>query len=169
MSIRPGQIFTTDFVLSAFVFFVMVNVTYLMWIEMHQQQNVLAEEKVLQEQVYHVTSLLVRTPGYPPDWTAGNVEILGLASPDHVIQDAKLDELDAMTDADIKQAMGITQSTQFLLNVTNATQTMHVDGRDLVWGSAPSGADTIVVAERAVIVNATDVYRRGTLRVILWR
>lgn len=164
-----GQVFSTDFILSAFVFVIILNVAYLMWTHAHEQQDQLTAEKVMQQESYYIASLLVRTPGYPPDWTAGNVDILGLADPDHVLQDAKMDELDLMTDDDIRSALGLSSTMNIVINVTNETSTMHVDGRDLVWGTAPVDADTVSTAKRSVLVNATALYQRGTVEVVLWQ
>lgn len=168
MSIRRGQVFSTDLILSAFIFVVILNVSYLMWTETHEQQNVLTPEKIMQQEASFIASFLVRTPGYPDDWASGTVEILGLAQPDHVIQDAKLDELDTMTEAQIQDAMGIS-GTSFLINITNTSRTMHVVGRDLIWGTPPTNADSIAFEERSVIVNATNTFEQGRLEVILWR
>lgn len=167
--LRDGQIFTSDFIISIFLFLVLVSVAYMMWVEAHNQQNQLSAERVLQQQSYHTTSMLVRTPGYPTNWTAGDVDIIGLADPDHVLQDAKMRELDMMSTEDTRQGLGLSGNTNFLINVTNATGTMRTDGRDLVWGEAPDDAEDIATVERSVLVNATNLYQRGTLHVLLWR
>ncbi len=161
--------FTSDFVISMFVFLMMVNVTYLMWIEAHEQQERLDTEQVMQQKAYHIASLLVRTPGYPANWTNETVAIIGLAEPDHVLQDAKMQELDDMRTTDIASTMGLDSQTNVLINVTNETGTMQVNGRDLIWGTPPADPDSLTGEQRSVLVNATNLYQRGTLHVQLWR
>ncbi len=166
---RIGQIFTTDFVISIFLFLVLVNASYLLWIEAHNQQTGLSEERLLQQQSHHSASILARTPGYPANWTVDDVKIIGLAEPDHVLQEQKMIQLNDMSTDEIRQGLGYSSETNFVINVTNETGTMQAEGNEFVWGTPPTDADDIATAERPVLVNATNLYQRGTLHILLWR
>lgn len=165
---RRGQVFSTDFIISAFVFIILLNVAFMAWTEAYSQQHRLSQERLLQQQSSYLASLLSRTPGYPQDWNASTVKVLGLADPNHVIQETKLEELGAMTENEIQEAMNVAGS-EFSINITNASGTMLIDGSRLEWGAVPTDADTVAVARRSVLVNATNLYQRGTLEVVLWR
>lgn len=86
---RSGQLFTSDFIISAALFmsvlgtvFYGVNAT----IDQQAQQN---HRTVLQRSASQITDLLVRTPGYPSNWTVDTVQVLGLAREDHIIEPEK--------------------------------------------------------------------------------
>ncbi|MFB6166850.1 MAG: hypothetical protein ABEJ62_01150 [Candidatus Nanohaloarchaea archaeon] len=157
---RRGQMFSTDFVASAFVFLVILNIAFFTWNTAYEQQSRFMEEKAMRQEAFHLASLMVRTPGYPEDWNSTNVEIVGLAEPDHVIQDPKVQEMKDVGYSDLRAVMGL-ERTEFFLNVTTPSYSGTV-------GKPPTGAGDIVVEERAVIVNSSNLFERGRLRLLLW-
>lgn len=82
--------FTSDLAASAFVFLLIVNISLLTWNLAYSNQTAFNEERDLRERVVRVSDLLVRTPGYPSNWTAETVDVIGLVSIDHVLDNRKL-------------------------------------------------------------------------------
>lgn len=161
MSNRTGQLFTTDFVISAFVFIILLNVAVFSWNLAYDRQDRFAQEDVMQRKAFHAASLMVRTPGYPADWTPSTVAVIGLADPDHVVQEAKMDELAAMDVSTLRATLDIIPSyIQVTLNTSTTTRQV---------GTAPVNASDLVVERRSILYNGTNGTERGTLEVILWQ
>lgn len=156
-----GQVFSTDFLISAFVFIVLLNIAAFTYNLAYEQQSRLDRQRVMDRKAFNIASLMVRTPGYPSNWTNETVRIVGLSEPDHVVQDAKVQELKEMTPAERERVMDL-DASEFFLNISAGSYAETA-------GAPPSDADTVVVDRRSVIVNATNLLDRGTLTVILWR
>ncbi|MDY6774425.1 MAG: hypothetical protein SVS85_04455 [Candidatus Nanohaloarchaea archaeon] len=157
---RRGQMFSTDFILSSFVFFLILSVAVLSWNMAYAERNRFSEFQAMNQRAFQFTDMMVRTPGYPRDWTANNVQIIGLARPDHVIQVEKVEELASMNYNETKRVMHLDRYDYFL-NIT--TEDFHTS-----LGKQPSNADNIVVERRTVLVNTTNLFQRGTLEFVLW-
>ncbi len=158
---RSGQLFTSDFVISAFVFIILLNLAVFTWNMAYDRQDRFTEEDLMQRKAFHITSILVRTPGYPDDWTTSTVELIGLAEPDHVIQDAKVDEAAAL---DYDRMRALMDTIPFHVHITlNATGYVRTLGN-----APPAEPEDLVVERRAVLVeNGTTT--RGTVEVVLWQ
>lgn len=77
----------------------------------------------MQQDALYTARLLTRTPGYPTNWTADTVQILGLADPDHVLQEQKIRALDTMSHREIQAALDLPQSN-VSLNVSRDNRTL---------------------------------------------
>lgn len=157
---RSGQVFSTDFIGSAFIFILLLNIGFLAWTTAYDQQSRFSEQEMMRQEAFQTARLLVRTPGYPSEWTSSTVEVVGLAEPDHVIQQSKVDELDSMTYSKARAALKLGM-TDFVLNITSENYHTSI-------GMEPSDPENLVVEEYPVIVNTTNVFERGTLRLVLW-
>lgn len=161
MSSRRGQLFTSDFAISAFVFVILLNIGVFTYNMAYEQQDRFGPQDRMQQAASQAASLLVRTPGYPDNWTAGDVDIIGLAEPDHVVQDAKVQELQSLSYGELLRGTG-TEAFQVHVNITAGSYNETA-------GNVPVNATDIVTARRSVLVNATNVFQRGTLTVTVWR
>lgn len=157
---REGQVFSTDFIGSAFIFIILLNIGFMAWNTAYDQQSRFTEQKMMRQEAFQTSRLLVRTPGHPPNWTSSDVKIVGLAEPDHVIQESKLEELDSMGYDQARAALGLGR-TEFLLNVTSESYEKSI-------GLEPSNPENLVVEDYPVLVNTTNVFERGRLRLVLW-
>lgn len=86
---RAGQLFTSDFIVSAVLFFTALGTVFYgvnTALDRQTQQN---QRMVLERHAVQLTDLLIRTPGYPPDWNASTVEVPGIAQQDHIIDPEK--------------------------------------------------------------------------------
>lgn len=158
---RSGQLFTTDFVISAFVFVVLLNLAVFTWNMAYDQQDRFTRQDVMQRKAFHVASILVRTPGYPDNWTTSTVELVGLADPDHVVQDGKVSKMAALDYSRLRALLDVIPSEiHVTVNATGYTRE--------VGNAPPENPSDLVVERRAVLVdNGTTT--RGTLKVILWQ
>lgn len=123
MSTRTGQMFTTDMLVSAFVFIVILNVSYMAINEAYSQQDSFSKERIMQQQSSYIANLLVRTAGYPDGWTAENTSILGISDPDHTIQQRLLRELNTLNRSTFRRVLDLSD-TNASINVTHKNRTV---------------------------------------------
>lgn len=122
---RAGQLFSTDLVGSLIVFFAIINLSMLIWQTAYTNETRFTAEKAVQEQVIRTTDFLVRTQGYPANWTAETVEIAGLADPHHALDNQKLSEFAALPYTRKKEAMRLSSSEfHLIVTVNNTTATV---------------------------------------------
>lgn len=107
---RKGQIFTSDFSASIFIFFIIVSVAFMSWNMAVNKVNEFDDYGLMQEKSQHVSDILIRTPGYPLDWNSTSVGIIGLSTQDqHVLDPHKLSELKLMDYDSMKSGLGISR------------------------------------------------------------
>ncbi|MFB6294742.1 MAG: hypothetical protein ABEI97_03205 [Candidatus Nanohaloarchaea archaeon] len=172
---RSGQLFTMDMVASLLVFVLIANLSLITWNLAQRNAVMLNEDRALRDRAGRIADLLVRGPGYPSDWTASTVQVVGLTRPDHVISPEKMAEFDALTYQEQKELLR-TRASDFFLNVSRngSTATVDTDTGELAlsFGTpAAADAETVAVAERQVLVNATQTqgYSPAVLELVLWR
>ena len=102
-----GQVWSMDFVASVTVFFLVLTVLFFTW-EYTTFQN--TDQMIFNEMENKALMLsdpLIRTRGLPEYWNDSNVEILGLASEENVLNESKLLILVGMDYGNVKSLLGI--------------------------------------------------------------
>jgi hypothetical protein len=113
--------FATDLVVSVIVFVFIVNLSLIIWNTAYESETRFNEEHQLRERVVRTSDLLVRSPGYPQDWTANTVKLAGFAERNHRIGTAKLREFNRLRYSQQRKVIRAVDR-QFYLRAT-------VDGR----------------------------------------
>ncbi len=172
---RSGQLFTMDMVASILVFVLIVNLSLMTWNLAQRNSVMFNEDRALRDRAERVADLIVRGPGVPEDWTADTVELVGLAEPDHVLSNEKLDEFDTLSYQEQSDLLR-TRGSDFHLNVSSNGSTVEVDTDSgtltAVFGAAAGeDAETVAVSERRVLVNTSnsDGYDNAVLELVVWR
>ena len=63
-----------------------------------------SEQTLMKEKLFQITDLMIRTPGYPSNWTSQNVKIIGFSSEDHILQKNKIESFLNMSNDSIKKS-----------------------------------------------------------------
>ncbi len=141
---RAGQMFTSDFVASMVIFLTVLNLGFFAIQQSVTGQTQFSEQKRMSQQAYQTGDLLVRTPGYPPDWNRSTVRIVGLASEDQVLNNTKLSELRLMQDYTAqRRALGVMPS-EIVINVSRNGSTVEVPGQNGAGGLGDGAVGVIV-------------------------
>lgn len=171
---RNGQMFASDLVASVVVFFFIVNFSLLIWNLAYDTKTAFSEERQLRERVVRTSDLLVRTPGYPQNWTEDTVKLAGFATQDHVLSTDKLRSFNDTADDTQRRALRA-QGNQYHLTVTvgGSVAVLQESGKPdlpLEFGNASVAmAESAAVNKRSVLVNTSGTIERGTLKLVFWR
>ncbi|RLI96216.1 MAG: hypothetical protein DRO99_04875 [Candidatus Aenigmatarchaeota archaeon] len=155
---RKAQIWSTDFTASIVVFLSVVAVFIFAWgyISTEMQNSVVilnAERDALA-----LSDSLIRISGEPDDWDAGNVEVIGLADEEHVLNSTKLVRFASIGYGKAKALMGIGDyGFHFSVLTPNGTSVFST-------GLYPQNASVVVPVDRYVLYEN----RPARARLILW-
>lgn len=156
-----------DFIASLLIFAVVISVFLGAWDTILSNQSEFSVEDEMTDQAIHTTTFLVSTPGYPSDWEdTGSPSIPGFAVEDHILDEDKLREFRSLS---YEEQSRLLQTQNYRIKIYNDTQTIELDGSDLIYGNSYSSAETIVPIERNVIVNKSDNLIDAKLRFVAWR
>jgi hypothetical protein len=119
-----GQIWSLDFVTSFVIFFLVLISLFFVW-SYANTQNV--ERRMLDNleiSALSISDSLIRTPGIPKGWNPSNVERIGLASEENVLNVTKIENLISMNYDQIKS---ILTKYDFHLKITDINGTVYLD------------------------------------------
>lgn len=161
---KTGQLFSYDFVISATVFLFFFSTFFFVWDYLNKQIAAQSELKDIQERAALLSDVLVRTGGYPKNWTPANVETIGLAmSEENVLDPGRLSALNATGYSTARDVMGLGQMYGLHLQL-NDTQNNTI----FTYGQYPASPKAVVPINRYVLYDNSTSRLRVTLRLILW-
>ncbi len=165
---NKGQTFMPDYVASLLVFAILLGMFLSAWNSVLSDQVSFTEEERMRVQAVHTSTFLVATPGHPENWedTGVDPEIPGFASPDHVLQEEKLE---AFRSLPYEEQRTLLQARDFYLSIENSTSIIKMSGSDLEFGKNYSGAETVVPVTRNVQVNISGDMKTAKMNYVVWR
>lgn len=164
MSNRSGQLFSYDFIISATIFMFFFSTFFFVWDYLNRQIAWQSELRDIQERAALLSDVLVRTAGYPENWTSANVESIGLATgEDNVIDPARLFALNATNYSAARDVMGLGQRYEMYLMLNDAA-----NNTIFTYGRYPSSPKAVVPINRYVLYDNSTSRPRAALRLVLW-
>jgi len=118
-----GMIFTVDMVTALFFFLVIILSMLWVWAEAYRHMVDYRDVQSRQERLATVSSMLVKTPGSPPNWessggvTLSGVDAIGLAREPNVLDEGKMMAFMSADGENLRERMGL-GSENFSLTVT---------------------------------------------------
>lgn len=163
MSSNKGQLFSYDFIVSAVLFLFFFSTFFFVWDYLNRQVAWQSELRDIQERASLLSDVLVRTDGYPVNWTSANVETMGLAGEDGIIDQSRLSALNATNYSTARDVMGLGRRYELYLQLNDtANRTI------FVYGQPVSSPKVAVPINRYVLYDNSTSRTRATLRLILW-
>ncbi len=161
---KKAQVLGGDFILSMTIFLFIIVLCIVSWNTLHSKYSWFRESETVQSRAFHITDTLLKSQGYPENWSTSDVEVVGLAEYSHVLDSAritKFEELAANNYTHVKNLWGIKKYDFYItLNTTNENRS---------FGIQPSDAGFVVSLKRLVLVNETGNFYGGKLNFVVWR
>lgn len=150
-----GQTFMPDFMASVVVFGLVLTVFLSSWTSVVSNQGELEKETVI-DTADRTSTFLVSTPGYPQNWNSDNVEIVGFAQKENILDYDKITEFGEI---DYSNQTSLMRARDFYLEFKNETGTMEIGGETLFYGQDFSDPDFVYPVKRTVKINDSgDLY-----------
>jgi hypothetical protein len=162
-----GQTFTPDFMASMLVFALILSVFLASWNLVLSSQSQDVSQSTAMLQASNTATLMISTPGYPNNWEEDSVdvEIVGFAEPDHVLDEEKLK---AFREKDYTEQRELLQAGNFYMTVENETGIISLDGAPLEFGNDYSSASTVIPNTRSVQLNKSGKIQEAELNYVVW-
>jgi hypothetical protein len=162
-----GQVWSFDFAVSVVIFFSVVVMILFSWnytTAKHTEQTVFNE---MESKAVSLSDSFIRTSGYPEEWNSSNVQIIGMADEENVLNETKILQVVGMPYDTIRATMGI-MNYNFYLGIRYLNETViNMNGTDLECGLDPSlysNSTMIVPIERFMLFD----HKVASLLFILW-
>jgi hypothetical protein len=163
-----AQVWSFDFMASVIVFFVIIAILFFSWEYITFQNEDLITFNEMENNALSITDTLIRTPGFPEHWNETNVQIMGLASEENVLNETKILMFVQMDYDYAKRILGIpAYEFYFRISYLNGTQA-RANNTDLVIGLDPTlflNSTMVVPIDRKILFDT----RVASLEFILWR
>ncbi len=161
---KSGQLFSYDFIISAMVFLFFFSTFFFVWDYLNKQIVWQSDIKDIQGRAALLSDVLVRTGGYPENWTSANVETIGLATgEENVIDPGRLAALNATSYSTARDVLGLGQKYGLHLQLNDT-----LNNTIFTYGRYPSLPTAVVPISRYVLYDNSTSRPRATLRLILW-
>ena len=162
-----AQAWSLDFISSVTVFFMILVVLFFAWEYSTYQSTEQMVFNEMENKAIITVDTLIRTRGYPEFWSSSDVEILGLASEENVLNETKILEFVGMDYGQARSLLGIpSQNFHFSLMHLNGS-VVRSQGTDLESGLDPTlftNTTLVVPVERYILFD----HRVARVRFILW-
>ena len=123
---RKAQVWSLDFIVSIVLFLSVLGPLFFVWsyVNTQSQQQIFFERT--ETLALSISDVLVRSMGFPEGWNENDVNVIGLASDDNVLNSTKVSYLFSMGNSDYNKTKAIlTGGYDFFLNLTDINGTVH--------------------------------------------
>lgn len=155
-----------DFAVSVVIFAFVVSIVVFAWNYSTQNSMDQVNFNILQNDVMMISDSLIRVSGLPEDWNDTNVQVIGLADEENVLNSTKVLRFIGLDYGFTKSILGI-GNYDFYFDIRYPNNTiMEISGTTLTKGIHPVGQDSriVVPVERYVILDGNV----GKMEFFLW-
>lgn len=151
-----GQVISLDFIISILIVFIILAYINDAWNTTTETSRKYLTSESIKKNILITTDFLVNTPGYPDNWekSPSNVNVIGLAKNDRIINQDKLDAFLVMDYDELKSKLN-TGGWEFYFKLKTS---------DVTYGLNPT-SDNVVFMRRIVLYNGIV----DTLEFYLWK
>ena len=161
MKYKKAQISGLDLILALMLFFTVVTLFAVLWDTVHYNVKSSADADIIAIQV---ANRLLESPGYPQDWNATNVELIGLSSERGVVDQSKLENLFELITLDydkVRELLGL-GPYQIYINMTYTDGTpVYINGQPAQGGIPPADATSVSSIRRTALYGEIVVHNNS--------
>ncbi len=165
---RKAQAWSFDFMASVIMFFMILTVLFFTWEYTSLQSNDHVMFNDMESSALTLADSMIRSRGFPRDWNGSNIQVLGLASEENVLNETKMLMFVQMDYGDAKRILGI-PAYEFYFRILhlNGTQAW-ANNTELLTGLDPTvfqNSTMVVPIERCILFD----HSVAKLSFMLWR
>ncbi|VVB59961.1 Uncharacterised protein [uncultured archaeon] len=167
---KKGQAFASDFVISAVLFIIILAISIEMWTATGLKYSKSESSDFMQKKAFSITDTLIKTQGYPLDWTRNSAKVIGVSGETpQVLNKSKLIEMKYISDSDLKNTWGISGYNVYMKFTNSSGNIISLDGTALEYGIVPFQQKDLVPLKRLVLINDSGNLIRSVLTFLIWR
>jgi len=158
---HKAQISGLDLILALMLFFLVMVLFAILWDLVHYNIRTTADADIIAIQV---ANKLLNSPGYPYDWNATNVQLIGLSSERGVMDQAKFENFLELLELDyekVRELLGL-GPYQIYINMTYIDGSpVIIDGKPAEGGIPPENATAVSSIRRMAIYGEVVVHNNS--------
>ena len=167
---KKGQVFGSDFVMSAVLFIIILFAAIELWNIVAAKYSNSSPNELMQKKAFSITDTLIKTEGFPKDWTNETVKIIGMSDETpQIIDRVKLSSMDNISYSSMKGLWGISDYDAYIAFMNSTGDIMIIDGVLLEYGQRPLNQKDLVPLKRLVLINDSGTLKKSVMTFIIWR
>lgn len=167
---KKGQVFGSDFVVSAVLFLIILFASVELWNTAAVKYSSSDSNELMQKKIVSITDALIKTEGIPNNWTNETVKLIGVSEKTiQVLNREKLAEMKKISYSNLKSILGVSDYEVYLVFENSTGNTINIDGELLEYGQKQSNQKDLVPFRRLVLVNDSGNLISGVMTLIIWR
>lgn len=169
MRMRKAQVFAPDLVTSLVIFSAMLGLSLVIWNAAYSSKLGLEEHEVMKKKLDFISESLLRTSGYPQNWTQSTVQYLGIAGSGHVIDPELALRLKEIEYDKLRRMLGL--GHELYMAIEKEGMPINYSGAPLEYGLNYEGRDysMLMHASRLCLFNRSGDLERANFRMVIWR
>ncbi len=164
-----GQSFMPDFLASIVIFSLVITIFLSSWSSVVSHHGE-AEVESLLMQADHTSTFLVTTPGYPEDWDRDNVEIVGFAEEENILD---LEKIQEFGEIDYGEQRRLMRARDFYLEFENSSseerEILEINGEELFYGEDFDDPDFVYPVKRTVKIDDSGDLYEAEMNYVIYR
>lgn len=173
-SSKKGQMFGSDFIVSAVLFIAILAASIELWNLASAKYSGGDSNDLMMKKAISITDTLIKTEGVPKNWTdepEENIKLIGVSeNVPQVLDSAKLAKLKTIGCDNLKSVWGISDYNVHIVFENSAGNTIQLNsGENLTYCPEQSNQKDLVPFKRLVLINDSGTLIRGAMTLIIWR
>lgn len=167
---RKGQVFGSDFIMSAVLFLIILFASIELWNIVAAKYSNSGSNEIMQKKAFSITDTLIKTEGFPKNWTNETVKIIGISEETpQVIDSVKLSGMKNISYSDMKMLWGVSDYEVYIEFMNSSGAAINLSGILLEYGQKPINQKDLVPLKRLVLINDSGTLKRSVITFIIWR
>lgn len=160
---RKAQTLTADYMSGITVFAVVILISISVWNVAEGKKNWSYDIDRMQRKAMYAADTLLKSEGLPSGWTPANVDEIGIAESDHVINGSLVDNMLLVNYDKARSAFGL-EIYEFYINITNYT-----GGQIAGYGMPPQNVRDLAAIQRMALFQNQSPPVRAVITFYVWR
>ncbi|MCK5177430.1 MAG: hypothetical protein KAQ92_06905 [Candidatus Aenigmarchaeota archaeon] len=166
---RKAQAISLDFYSSLIIFMIVIGGCLMLWNKTIGDNTDSMQIQEMNNYANNIADILVRSKGYPLNWTNETVEMLGLVENSHLINYNKTLEMKNISRYKMSSLFGYEPYALYIQIDNSSNLPVIIDGENLTWGHLnKSLANSIAKISRYAILHNKDSFERVSVNVFIW-
>ena len=166
---RKAQTISMDFYASLIIFIIILGISISMWADSIKDASWSIQVQEMNTYANKISDSLIRSPGYPLNWTNKTVDVLGLVEKSHVLSHEKALEMKNISSDKMAGLFGYTPYNLYIQVNNISNMPVLIDGVNITWGSYNHTlANSVTKTTRHALLNNNNTIERVSIIVYIW-
>lgn len=166
---RKAQTISMDFYTSLIIFIMILGLSISLWDDSIKDVSWSIQVQEMNNYANKIADSLIRSQGYPLDWTNETVDVLGLVEKSHILNHEKALEMKNISSGKMAGLFGYAPYKLYIQVNNISDMPVLIGGVNVTWGNYNhSLANSITKTTRHALLNNNNTIERVSILVYIW-